>query len=96
MEEGELYYHAIVNKFILPIIEKSQYLIIQPTTYSDKTKFINYRVKTQINGLDLLKAEISEIEARYADEMGYAYGAILKNVLGDYAKVFTDLQPLYA
>ena len=28
--------------------------------------------------------------------MGYAYGSILKNVLGDYAKIFKDLQPLYA
>lgn len=95
MEEGELYYHAIMNKFILPLIEDSPYMIIQPTTYSDKTKFINYRVKTKINGLDLIEAELSDIESRYASEMGYAYGAILKNVLGDYAKIFTDLQPLY-
>jgi len=91
MEEGELYYHAIIDKFILPIIEKSPYLIIQPTTYSDKTKFINYRIKTTVNKLDLLTAEISEIESRYASEMGDAYGAILKNVLSDYTKIFTDL-----
>ena len=95
MEEGELYYHAIMNKFILPIIEKSPYLIIQPTTYSDKTKFINYRVKTVIDGINLLTAETTEIESRYADEMGYAYRSILKNVLTDYVKIFPELQGLY-
>lgn len=51
MTQGELLYDAIVNKFIVPYT-KNRSVFTQPTTFSDKTKFILYQVSLESLGLD--------------------------------------------
>ena len=53
MTSGELLYDSIVNKFFTPILSE-KLIYTQPTTYSDKTKFLLYGVSLetlQINSL---------------------------------------------
>ena len=96
MTEGELFYHAIVDKFLVPYLldEKGKYrndsdpnrhIIIQPTTYSDKTKFVNYMISTVFNGRDLSLMSNSELESLYINSIGKAYQTVLCNILQDYA-----------
>ena len=94
MTEGELFYHAIVNKFLIPITSRDKYIIVQPTTYSDKTKFVNYMVSTIFNGKDLSKMSNSELESLYINSIGEGYKTVLQNVLYDYARIF-DLYDEY-
>lgn len=51
MTQGELLYDAIVNKFIVPYT-KNRCVFTQPTTFSDKTKFVLYQVSLESLGLD--------------------------------------------
>jgi hypothetical protein len=60
-------------------------MIIQPTTYSDKTKFVNYAVSLKLKGKDLSLASIAELEQMYVDSIGKSYQSILQSVLSDYA-----------
>jgi hypothetical protein len=95
MTEGELFYHAIVDKFLIPMqgtkdkngnkIKGSEYMIIQPTTYSDKTKFVNYMVNVTFNGKNLALMSNSELEGLYINSIGKGYQTVLQNVLKDYA-----------
>ena len=90
MTKSELFYHSIVNKFILPLIADSNnpYMIIQPTTYSDKTKFVNYMISAYMGKQNLLKATDEQLKQMYIDSIGKQYQSVLKNVLYDYAKIF--------
>ena len=92
MTEGELFYHAIVDKFLIPLTYDDKYIILQPTTYSDKTKFVNYMVSTVFNGKDLSLMSNTELENLYIGSIGKAYQTVLCNVLIDYAQIF-DLVP---
>jgi len=94
MTEGELFYHAIVDKFLIPLTSKDKYIIVQPTTYSDKTKFVNYMISTVFNGKDLSRMSNSELESLYINSIGKGYQTILQNVLDDFAQIF-DLQEQY-
>ena len=94
MTEGELFYHAIVDKFLIPLTSKDKYIIVQPTTYSDKTKFVNYMISTVFNGKDLSRMSNSELENLYINSIGKGYQTILQNVLEDFAQIF-DLQEQY-
>jgi hypothetical protein len=59
MTKGELLLHSIVDKYFLPQLQSNIRIIIQPTTYSDKTKFINYIISPKINGqLNLTNASV--------------------------------------
>jgi hypothetical protein len=59
MTKGELLLHSIVDKYFLPQLQSNSRIIIQPTTYSDKTKFINYIINPKINGqLNLTNASV--------------------------------------
>jgi len=96
MTEGELFYHAMVNKFLIPLVqnEHNKYMIIQPTTYSDKTKFVNYKIGTNFNGKDISLMSDSELETLYVGTIGESYRTILRNVLSDYAQLF-DMQDMF-
>ena len=87
-------YNAIVDKFLIPLTSKDKYIIVQPTTYSDKTKFVNYMISTVFNGKDLSRMSNSELESLYINSIGKGYQTILQNVLDDFAQIF-DLQEQY-
>nr|DAT77662.1 MAG TPA: hypothetical protein [Caudoviricetes sp.] len=53
MTSGELLYDSIVNKFFTPILSK-KLIYTQPTTYSDKTKFLLYGVSLKTLQIDSL------------------------------------------
>lgn len=91
MTEGELLYDAIVNKFIVPFL-KDESVYTQPTTYSDKTKFILFQVSLQALGIKSLQGDNfdSIIESKIIDTIGKAYEDVYKQVLDDYAKIFPE------
>ena len=80
---GELFYHAIFNKF-WGNYNNTGNVIIQPTVYSDKTTFLNWEIATKLDGkIDLLKSKdyISTVLKQY------------KLTIGEYyAKVYQDTQ----
>ena len=97
MTEGELFYHAFVNKFIIPLVlneENNRSIYIQPTTYSDKTKFVNYRLGTKFNGKDITKMSNTELVNLYVSSIGGGYRTVLKRILQDYAQIF-DMQDTF-
>lgn len=74
---GELFYHAIFNKFWASYLQHGT-LIIQPTTYSDKTTFLNWELKAKLESLnlgniDLAQASPDQIIKLYAETVGEAY-----------------------
>lgn len=69
---GELFYHAIFNKFWGSYLSNGS-VIIQPTTYSDKTTFLNWEIRAMIQGLDVTKATPDQIIRLYIDTIGQAY-----------------------
>lgn len=77
---GELFYHSIFNKFWGNYIGQGS-VIIQPTTYSDKTTFLNWNISTKfMGGKDILSAEYDEpykyrsaIVGMYGDTIGKMY-----------------------
>lgn len=80
----ELFYHAIFNKFYGKYLSDSEGSVaIQPTTNSDKTTFINYAVKTVLDGVNLMTVSQAELEVRilkaFEDSIGVAAVASWKN-----------------
>jgi len=77
---GELFYHSIFNKFWGNYIGQGS-VIIQPTTYSDKTTFLNWNISTKfMGGKDILSAEYDEpykyrsaVVGMYGDTIGKMY-----------------------
>lgn len=77
---GELFYHTIFNKFWGNYIGQGS-VIIQPTTYSDKTTFLNWNISTKfMGGKDILSAEYDEpykyrgaVVGMYGDTIGKMY-----------------------
>lgn len=91
MTQGELLYDAIVNKFIVPYLnDKSVYT--QPTTFSDKTKFILYQVSLESLGLDnLTGASFNKtIEDHIISTIGQAYKEVYEHVIEDYMRIFPE------
>ena len=91
MTSGELLYDSIVNKFFTPILSEGL-VYTQPTTYSDKTKFLLYGVslKTlQINSL-IGKSFDEQIERLMRETIGRTYQGIWNNVRNDYKKLFSE------
>jgi hypothetical protein len=89
MTKGELLFHSIVDKYFLPQLQATKQLIIQPTTYSDKTKFINYIINSKINReIDLATASTDKLEDLMLNTLGEFYKKVWNNVLEDYEKIF--------
>ena len=47
--QRELFFHSLINKFYGSYINNKTFLI-QPTTYSDKTTFLNYEITSKLFG----------------------------------------------
>jgi hypothetical protein len=60
--KGDLLYHSIVDKYFIPQLKSTENIIIQPTTFSDKTKFVNYITNSTINNIKLTEASTSTLE----------------------------------
>lgn len=89
MTKGELLLHSIVDKYFLPQLQQGGNLIIQPTTYSDKTKFINYIISSKLKGdIDLSNASTDQLEDLILNSIGKYYQKIWQNVLDDYEILF--------
>ena len=91
--EGELLTNSIIYKFWYPISERVVY--IQPTTYSDKTKFVRYGINLnniQYNGNTLYQIIFnpnmnSIIENMLIDTVGSTYSSSLDSIRQDYSKL---------
>lgn len=75
---SELFFHSIFNKFWGSYLSNGT-VIVQPTTYSDKTTFLNWELNTELDGTDLLKADRNTILQAYSDTIGTAYKRVLDN-----------------
>lgn len=91
MTQGELLYDAIVNKFIVPYT-KNRCVFTQPTTFSDKTKFVLYQVSLESLGLDDISgANFNEnVERQVINTIGQAYKEVYGHVIEDYMKIFPE------
>lgn len=91
MTQGELLYDAIVNKFITPFLSNRS-VYTQPTTFSDKTKFILYQVSLETLGLDNLSgANFNEqVERQIISTIGQAYKEVYDHVIEDYMRIFPE------
>lgn len=78
---GELFFHALFNKFWGNYLTNGS-VIIQPTTYSDKTTFINYDISTKFldQDKDILGIEYDDpykyqtaVIAKYGETIGEMY-----------------------
>lgn len=95
MTEGELLYHSLVNRFLIPLISNNT-VYIQPTVYSDKTKFVagHIDLKEIQYGNESLDTIItsdsmqSTIEQMMIDTIGKAYEEVYNRVVEDYQKIF--------
>ena len=85
---SELLYHNFFNKFLLPSL--NGHVIIQPTVYSDKKKFINYDINIKsVLGVDSIYDISSEdFERKFVSTIGQAYYQLYNQVLDDYEKLF--------
>lgn len=91
---SELLYHNFVNKFVIPM--QRGRMLVQPTVYSDKKKFIVYDVN--INSLlsDLLGRNLKntygitnkEFESLISKTIGQAYYNLYNKVFDDYEIIF--------
>jgi hypothetical protein len=103
LKPAELYYTSIFHNFFgnylgLNAKENSDNLkgtfIIQPSTYSDKTSFLNYAIDADkklkapgksYDGKSLAEINSAEAVDLYLDTVGKAYKEIYQSVLNDYA-----------
>lgn len=96
MTEGELLYHSLVDKILIPLVNDNT-VYIQPTVYSDKTKFVadhidlkNINYNTQSLDTIITSANMqSTLEQMMIDTIGKAYGEVWTRVKEDYQKLFT-------
>ena len=97
---SELFFHAIFNKFWGSYLTNGT-VIVQPTTYSDKTTFLNWELKTKIGDVDLIHVAPKQILELYASTIGETYQRVfestvtkLKNITAEFAKEnnITDTQ----
>ena len=87
LTKGDLLYHSIVDKYFIPQLKSTENIIIQPTTFSDKTKFVNYITNSTINNIKLTEASTSTLEQLMLDTLGEFYKSIWNQVLNDYEKL---------
>lgn len=91
MTSGELLYDSIVNKFFTSILSEGL-VYTQPTTYSDKTKFLLYGVSLKTLGITSLMGDSFNqgIEKLMKDTLGETYKGIWQNVQNDYKILFPE------
>ena len=91
---GELFFHSIFNKFWGNYFKNGS-VIIQPTTYADKTTFINYDISTKIlnDGKDILQSSSYEHDVieQYLNTLGTMY----KNVWEETKNKLTAIATAY-
>lgn len=113
LKPAELYYTSIFHKFFgnylgLNVKETSNNykgtFIIQPTTYADKTSFLNYAIDAKAkfkavgksyNDKSLVSMNTDETLDLYIDTVGKAYKEVFQSVLDDYAKLFGRQMDVY-
>ena len=83
---GELFFHTIFNKFWGSYLSTG-HVIVQPTTYSDKTTFLNWEIKTLIDNVDIVRASKDVILGLYRDTIGTAYGRIFESTIEKQIKI---------
>ena len=75
---GELIQNSFINKFWGQYINNGQ-VVIQPTTYSDKTTFLNWLIDATVKGVDLLDMKTKSedfhttVANLYRSTIGQAY-----------------------
>lgn len=91
MTSRELIYDSIVNKFFTPFLQE-KIIYTQPTTYSDKTKFLLYGISLKTLGINSLtgKAFDQKIEKLMKDTIGEMYKGVWNNVVNDYKTLFPE------
>lgn len=91
MSLSELSTDAILSKFIVPFLAKGA-IWVQPTTYSDKTKFTQYLIDLSSLGLDKIESDSfnSVIEQKIMDSIGRSYKAVYDNIINDYKRLFPE------
>ena len=80
---GELFYHAIFNKF-WGSYNKTGNVIIQPTVYSDKTTFLNWEISSILqDGTDIMKDPdyVSKVVKEYKATLGTFYANVYQETL---------------
>lgn len=84
--EQEIYYNAIVNNFLYKLCDEtnSNLVFLQPTTYSDKTKIINY----EVNISKFINMSIDELITEYCNSVGKAAQNQEKNIIYKYNQLF--------
>lgn len=96
LKASELFYNAIIFNFFGSYVQNGN-ISIQPTTYSDKTTFINYLIDTErkikaqgksYDGKTLMELNKDQVVDLYYDTIGKAYVNTFNNVIQDYAKIF--------
>lgn len=92
LKTSELFYNAIVHNFWSSFIKTGEYCI-QPTTYSDKVKLIQYMIDGKYRGFggkslsSLSKEETIEL---YRSSIGEASKLALENVIYDYEQLWGE------
>ena len=91
MTSGELLYDSIVNKFFTPLLSE-KLIYTQPTTYSDKTKFLLYGISLDTLGIkDLVGSGFEDsVERQMIDTIGAMYRGVWNNVINDYKTLFSE------
>lgn len=84
--EQEIFYNAIINNFLYKLCDNNGLVFLQPTTYSDKTKIINYEVK--IN--DFLNMSIDQLINIYSQSVGKAAYNQAQNIIYKYNQLFDE------
>lgn len=85
----ELLHDSIINKFIIPWSD-NQAVYIQPTVYSDKTKFVQYLVQLGSDlGVNITSSE-DTIISQMINTVGAAYINVWNRVKEDYKKIFPE------
>lgn len=91
--QRELFFHSLINKFYGSYINNKTFLI-QPTTYSDKTTFLNYEITSKLFGdQDIIDdPEYQDtIVKSYINTIGTAY----KNIYRDSQNRLIQLLDFY-
>lgn len=86
--EQEIFYNAIVNNFLLRLVsdESNGSVFLQPTTYSDKTKIINYEIKIS----DYIKNTSESLIQLYCDTVGQAAKNQELNIVYKFNQLFEN------
>lgn len=91
LKSSELYYNAIIHNFWSSFLATGEYCI-QPTTYSDKVKLIQYMVDGKnylhFNKKSLSQLSPEEIIELYRTTIGQAAKNALDNVIYTYSKLW--------